>query len=278
MGSTLEIKRIGETIGAEVVGTNAASLLDAAVARTCLEALEAYGVLFFRGLHFDDAAQVAFTRLLGEPVVLPRAGGPYPEIFTVTLDPHKNPSADYLKSTFFWHIDGATDDIPTRGTLLSARAVADEGGDTEFAGTYSAYAALHADERARIDNLRVVHTFEAAQRLMHPNPSDEEVAAWRRRGEKEHPLVWRHASGRRSLVLGATAARVVGMDAEEGRALLHRLLEWATQPRFVYRHTWEVGDLVIWDNRGTLHRALPYAPTSNRIMHRTTLVGDEAIA
>jgi alpha-ketoglutarate-dependent taurine dioxygenase len=95
---------------------------------------------------------------------------------------------------------------------------------------------------------------------------------------KEHPLVWRHASGRRSLVLGATAERIVGMSAAEGRALLDRLLEWATQPRFVYRHHWQVGDLVIWDNRGTMHRALPYSPTSNRVMHRTTLVGDEAIA
>ncbi len=113
---------------------------------------------------------------------------------------------------------------------------------------------------------------------MHPNPTDAEVAAWRRLGEKVHPLVWHHHSGRRSLVLGATTSRVVGMSDEEGRSFLDRLLEWATQPRFVVRHEWEVGDLVIWDNRGTMHRALPYAATSNRIMHRTTLVGEEAIA
>ena len=79
-------------------------------------------------------------------------------------------------------------------------------------------------------------------------------------------------------MLGATAERVVGMGDAESDAYLARMLEWATQPQFVYRHHWEVGDLVIWDNRGTMHRALPYAPTSDRIMHRTTLVGDEAIA
>jgi len=261
-----------------VVGADTASLLTPSTARECLEALEAFGVLCFRRLHLDDDALVAFTRLLGEPVVLPGASGPHPEIFTVTLDPQKNRAAEYLKSTFFWHIDGATDAIPTRGTLLSARAVADEGGDTEFASTYAAYEALPEDERVRADGLRVVHTFEASQRLMVPDPTDEQLAHWRRRGAMEHPLVWRHASGRRSLVLGATAERVVGMDFEEGRALLDRLLEWATQPRFVYRHHWQVGDLVIWDNRGTMHRALPYAPTSPRRMHRTTLVGDEAIA
>jgi alpha-ketoglutarate-dependent taurine dioxygenase len=277
MGAALEVKPLASAIGAEVVGADAASLLEASAASACLEALEAFGVLCFRGLHPDDAAQVDFTRLLGEPVVLPGAGGPHPEIFEVTLDPRKNRAAEYLKSTFFWHIDGATDEIPTRGTLLSARALADEGGDTEFAGTYAAYEALDADEQARLSELRVVHSFEASQRLMVPSPSQEQLAAWRRRGEREHPLVWRHASGRRSLVLGATAERVVGMAPEEGRAFLDRLLAWATQPAFVYRHRWQVGDLVLWDNRGTMHRALPYAPTSKRTMHRTTLVGDEAI-
>ena len=88
--------------------------------------------------------------LLGEPVVLPGAGGAHPEIFTVTLDPKKSRSAEYLKGTFFWHIDGATDDVPTRGTLLSARSLADEGGDTEFAGTYAAWEALPGDERGRL--------------------------------------------------------------------------------------------------------------------------------
>jgi len=278
MGATFEIKPIGSTIGAEVVGADAATLRDESVARSCLEALEAHGVLTFRSLHLDDAAQVAFTRRLGMPVVLPGARGPHPEIFTVTLDPQLNRAAEYLKGTFFWHIDGTTDDVPTRGTLLSARSVADQGGDTEFAGTYAAYEALPERERARYRELRVVHSLEASQRLMYPSPSAEQLADWRRRGVKEHPLVWHHASGRRSLVLGATADHVVGMGVEEGRGLLARLLDWATQPQFVYRHRWQVGDLVIWDNRGTMHRALPYAPTSNRIMHRTTLVGDEAIA
>lgn len=261
-----------------MIGADAASLVAPSAARDCLEALEAFGVLCFRRLHLSDAALVAFTRLLGEPVVLPGASGPHPEIFAVSLDPRTSRAAESLKSTFFWHIDGATDEIPTRGTLLSARAVADEGGDTEFANTRAAYEALPEDERARLDGIRVVHSFEASQRMMVPDPSDEQLAAWRRRGAREHPLVWRHASGRRSLVLGATAERVVGMSDSEGRAFLDRILAWATRPRFVYRHRWQAGDLVVWDNRGTMHRALPYAPASNRLMHRTTLAGDEAIA
>jgi len=93
-----------------------------------------------------------------------------------------------------------------------------------------------------------------------------------------HPLVWRRRSGRKSLLLGATAAEVVGWPADKGRALLDRLLTWCTQPQFTLRHAWRRGDLVMWDNTGMLHRALPFEPTSVRLMHRTTLLGEEPVA
>jgi alpha-ketoglutarate-dependent taurine dioxygenase len=92
------------------------------------------------------------------------------------------------------------------------------------------------------------------------------------------PLVWKHRSGRKSLVLGATASHVEGMDQREGWALLTRLRDWATQPQFVYRHEWKLGDLVVWDNTGTMHRALPYPLDCGRLMHRTKLHGEEPFA
>ncbi len=92
------------------------------------------------------------------------------------------------------------------------------------------------------------------------------------------PLVWKHRSGRKSLVVGCTAHYVLGMGIEEGSALLTRLRDWATKPQFVYRHEWTVGDLVMWDNTGTLHRAMPYALDSGRMMHRTKLEGEEPFA
>jgi alpha-ketoglutarate-dependent taurine dioxygenase len=92
-----------------------------------------------------------------------------------------------------------------------------------------------------------------------------------------HPWVWKHLWGRNSLVLGATASHIDGMDEAEGRAILQDLLDRSTRPGRVYRHTWEVGDTVIWDNRGVLHRACEYDPSSPRDMHRCTLAGDEPI-
>jgi alpha-ketoglutarate-dependent taurine dioxygenase len=277
----ISTRRLGKRIGAEVTIGDKAALLDDSTAREVLDALEEHTVLVFRELYLDDAAQVAFSRKLGEVVILgsgtPDPDKPYPEIFKVTLNKNKNPIADYLRGTFFWHIDGASDEIPTKASLLTAREIADSGGDTEFASTYAAYQELSDEDKGRFERVRVVHSLEASQRLVRPDPSPGELKAWRARPSREHPLVWTHGSGRKSLVLGATASHVVGISEEKGRALLSSLLEWATRPDFVYRHKWRVGDLVIWDNRGALHRALPYDPDSPRLMHRTTLVGDEPI-
>src|SRR5690606_2351322 len=155
----------------------------------------------------------------------------------------------YLRATFDWHIDGCTpedDAYPQKATVLSALAVADSGGETEFASTYRAYDDLGAAERELLAPLRVVHTLEASQRLVTAEPTPEHLAAWRRRPAKEHPLVWTHKSGRRSLVLGASTDHVVGMASERSRALLDDLLRRCTAPERVYRHEWAVGDTVIW--------------------------------
>jgi len=274
--TTLTIEKLADTVGAKVIGADPELLLaDDDVAAWCLDALEDNGVLVFKDLHLDDATQVAFSKKLGHVEVFPYSDPP--EIFRVTLDPTKNPAAAYLKGTFDWHIDGCTDDIPIMATILSAHAVAGSGGETEFASSYEAYERLSDEEKKEAEATRVVHTIAASQRLQNPDPTPEEVEIWKKRPSKTHPLVWEHRSGRKSLVLGATTDHVVGMDPDESRAYLDSLLDRSTTPDHVYRHEWEVGDLVIWDNRGVLHRACRYDPTSPRDMHRTTLSGDEAI-
>jgi alpha-ketoglutarate-dependent taurine dioxygenase len=274
--TVLTTEKLGTTVGAQVVGVDRDRLLDDdAFPEWCLRVLDENGALVFRDLHLDDETQVAFSRKLGRVELVGR--GDHPEIFRVTLDPAKNPVAEYLRGTFDWHLDGATDDVPIMATVLSAHEVAATGGETEFASTYAAYEALSEAEQQELLQVRVVHSLEAAQRLVNPDPSPEELAMWRKRPSKVHPLVWQHRSGRRSLVLGATASHVEGMDVGEGRALLLELLDRSTAPERVYRHEWEVGDLVIWDNRGVLHRACRYDASSARDMHRTTIAGDEPI-
>jgi alpha-ketoglutarate-dependent taurine dioxygenase len=255
-------------------------LLAPAFGAEALEALERYGVLVFPRIGLTDEQQIAFSSLLGEPMLqgAPRPDGSRDVMFKVTLDPRQNAAAEYLKGTVHWHIDGATDDVPARATLLTGRRLSKVGGQTQFCNSYAAHDDLPAAEQSYYESLRVVHSLEAANRLMKPNPSEQELAIWRRGGSKEHPLVWKHRSGRKSIVLGATASHIVGLPDEESRALVAKITEQSTRPEIVYSHEWQVGDLVVWDNCGTMHRVIPYDAASGRMMHRTTLHGVEAIA
>ncbi|BBY14954.1 TauD/TfdA dioxygenase family protein [Mycolicibacterium litorale] len=279
--SLLTINKLTASVGAEVTGLDPDALAaDEALATAVLEALEDNGVLVFPGLRLGPQAQVDFCRRLGDIDHSSDGHHPVAGIYPVTLDKSKNSSAAYLRATFDWHIDGCTptgDEYPQMATVLSALRVAESGGETEFASAYGAYDRLGEDEKQRLASLRVVHSLEASQRRVTPDPSPELLARWRSRPTHEHPLVWTHRSGRRSLVLGASADHVVGMDLDEGRALLADLLDRATRPGLVYRHSWSVGDTVIWDNRGVLHRAAPYPENSPREMLRTTVLGDEPI-
>lgn len=274
--TTLTVERLGAHVGAEVRGATPTMLADdPGFADWCLDTLEAHGALVFRELHLDDATQVAFSRRLGEVELKGR--GDHPEIMVVSLNPEVTRMAEYLRGTVHWHIDGAQDDIPSKATTLSAVAVAATGGETEFASTYAAFDMLDVAEQEQALATRVVHSFSATQRLTYPDPTPEQEAQWARVPDKVHPLVWTHRTGRRSLVIGATASHVEGMEIAEGRALLDDILARATTPERVYHHEWEVGDFVIWDNRGVIHRVCPYDATSPREMHRTTIVGDEPI-
>jgi alpha-ketoglutarate-dependent taurine dioxygenase len=270
-------------VGAKVVVPRD-EVLDPTFADECLAGLERYGVLVFRGIDLDDDELVAFSENLGE--LMPFGGD---RVYKITLDPRENPvGADYLKNTTGWHIDGLFEDAPPpRASILAARRLSASGGQTEFCNTYAAYDDLPEADRKRCEPLRVLHTLEASNRAMSPDDGPEDVEAWRkaqarrekmgRRGEKEHPLVWRHRSGRRSLVLGMTVDHVVGLPDAGSRELVERLSAHTTRRENVYRHEWQMGDVIIWDNCGVMHRVIPYDRDSGRLMHRTTLCGDERI-
>jgi alpha-ketoglutarate-dependent 2,4-dichlorophenoxyacetate dioxygenase len=161
-----------------------------------------------------------------------------------------------------WHTDASFQDPPGRYSLLSARVVPPVGADTEFADMRAAYDALPEETKARLEGLRVHHSIAySRQTLGFEFSKDEED---RLRGAI-HPLVRTIPSaGRRSLYLASHASRIVDWPLPEGRLLLRDLIEHATQPEFVYRHAWRVGDLLIWDNRATMHRARPFDDARHR--------------
>lgn len=264
-----EVRNLAPRIGSEIV-TDVQTLLSGACSAHIRALLEERGVVAIRGLNLTDDQQIAFTKTIGT-IVEEKA-------FKITMDPKENPVAEYIKGAFYWHIDGTMGDVPIFASLMSSRKLSDTGGQTEFSNTYAAYDDLPEAEKVALEKLKVVHMFEVAQRYVQPEPSYDLLKSWQTFQPNVLPLIWTHRSGRKSLVLGSTASHVEGMDLREGWALLTRLRDYATQPQFVYRHEWTLGDLVIWDNTGTMHRALPYAMDSGRMMHRTTLAGEESFA
>ena len=237
------------------------------------EVLRQKGVLVFKELNLPNEQQVRLASMIGTVRDEGEKG-----IFKITLDTKINPGADYLKGSFLWHMDGTHDDVPVFASLLSGRKLSQVGGQTEFANSYAAYEALSPEMKQRIAGVKVVHSFTTSMQRAEVEPTEANVAYWRSIPDKTHSLVWTHEDGRKSLVIGCHASHVVGMDREESDLLLSELMAWVTQPRFTYRHEWSVGDLLIWDNTGVLHRAEPYPIDSGRVMDRTTLMGEEAFA
>lgn len=269
----LAAEDISPLIGSRVhLGKEA--LLSGEYAEDLRELLEQRGVLVFPKINFSDDEQVAFTKTIGE--FLPEITGQ--KVYNISLDKEKNPNRDYLKGSLYWHIDGTMNKVPIGAAILSSKVLPTWGGNTEFCNTYAAYEALSDERKKEIDNLRVIHSMWVTQLYHTPEPTLEQLEQWMSMGEIELPLVWKHTSGRKSLVLGNTAQDVIGKNRQESAKILHGLRDWATQPQFVYSHEWSVGDTVMWDNTGTMHRAMPYDPDCGRLLHRTKTAGVEPIA
>ena len=248
-------------------------LLSGVHASSLRELLERRGVLVFPQIHFTDEEHVTFTETLGT-LATERRGE---RVYNVTLDTAVNKQADYLKGSLYWHIDGTMNEVPIFASLLSSKALPrNGGGDTEFCNTYAAYEDLSAEDKQQLESLRAMHSTWNALLYYDPEPDIATLQQMMAIGERELPLVWTHRSGRKSLILGCTASHIVDMELKASTKMLVRLRAWATRPEFVYRHKWSVGDLVMWDNTGTMHRAPPCTdPDSGRMLTRTKLAGEE---
>jgi alpha-ketoglutarate-dependent 2,4-dichlorophenoxyacetate dioxygenase len=238
--------------------------------------MDEYAVLIFHDQPFTDEEHLAFAqRLDGE--LHTRTGsaalgksrlGDEALSDISNLDEHGeiqqtgNRRRMYSLGNRLWHTDASFVDPPGRYSMLSAKVVPPVAADTEFADMRAAYDALPAELRARLEGLRVHHSIAHSRQTLGFEFSEDEQE--RLKGAV-HPLVRTiPRSGRQSLYVASHASRILGWPVPEGRLLLRDLIEHATQPEFVYRHAWRVGDLVIWDNRATMHRARPFEDTTYR--------------
>ena len=281
----IEITPLTPGFAARIDGADITQPVDDSTWAEIRAAFDEHSVLLFRGQPLDDDKQIAFSQRFGSLEVTrsmnPAAGTPFArqsnlDIKTGDVIPPEDRRMVYQLANMLWHSDSSFKPVPSLCSLLSARIVPPEGGATEFASTRCAYPALPEELKRRVKDAVAVHDFSWSRDQVRPGFfTEKERAVY---PPVRHPLVRRNpVNGREALFLGAHASHIVGMPVDDGRALLKELLEHVTQPQFCYRHEWQEGDLIIWDNRCVLHRATPFDTTRHkRLMQRTTVSGDPA--
>ncbi|MFT5393148.1 MAG: alpha-ketoglutarate-dependent taurine dioxygenase [Gammaproteobacteria bacterium] len=285
------IRLLHPSLGAQVLGLDLSEPLDEARAQELRALWHQYHVLLFRDQSLDDVGQVKFSQHFGTLEVLPepeQRAAKSPEIFRIAntdetgrIRATDDPVGVYLKIVEHWHTDSAYREVPSFGAILRALAVPPEGGQTQFVNLLDAYQALTPALQEQVAGRTISCSYEKTRAVPGGALSGAGDEAQSHMNSVHHPAVRRHPDrdGRLSLYISpVNMTGIDGLDANESERLLNDLLESVTQERFVYTHQWQAGDVLMWDNRCTMHRVLPYDGTQHaRTMHRTALAGIEPV-
>ena len=272
---SLSFRPLHPTFMAEVGPVDLRDVRDEAALEEIRDGMDRYGVLVFKDQGFDDAELLAFAqRFDGElhaktgisALATSRLGNEaLTDISNLDEDGRILDSSDrrrmYGLGNRLWHTDASFQDPPGRYSLLHARVVPPVPADTQYADTRTAYDRLPQETTERLEGLMVHHSIAYSRQVLGFEFSDREAEALK---GAVHPLVRTLPYGRRSLYLASHASHIIDWPVPEGRLLLRDLIEKATPPDLTYTHSWTVGDLVIWDNRATMHRGLAYDDTEYR--------------
>jgi taurine dioxygenase len=275
-----DVRPLTPRLGAEILGVRLADGVDERLFRSIYEAFLEYQVLLFGPQDLPPGRQVEFARHFGEVqihVMNQYHADGHPELYRLSnLDEDGNPNGKHPdKGTLAWHTDGSWRRVTGQATIIYGEVVAGEGGETHFCDMYGAYERLSPEWKARIANLRAVHNLDFSRTRRH----GEDPMTEAQRSEVppvDHPIVRTHPeTGRKCLFLGDHAESIVGMDYDEGRALIEELNALAVHPDLTYEHRWTPGELIVWDNRCLLHRATEYDPAvQRRVVRRCTVLGE----
>jgi alpha-ketoglutarate-dependent taurine dioxygenase len=283
--SMLRIEPTDATLGAVVTGVSLADL-DAPTWSTLHEAWLEHALLIFPGQHLSNAQQIAFAQRLGP---IERIGGG--EIVAIsnvrddgTVRAHEPAEWDAMMKIIVgnmaWHADSTYMPVMAKGAVFSGEVVPPAGGETGFADMRAAYDALDDATRALVHQRSAHHSLVYSQsKLGHVHSAQSAYIGYGMDQESAplRPLVKIHPeTGRPSLLIGRHAHAIPGMDADASERFLEGLVDWACQPPRTYHHQWEAGDVVLWDNRCLLHRAMPWDLALPRVMWHSRLAGDAA--
>ena len=277
------VERLGQTFFALVKGVDAREPTKLEDISAIIDAIDDHGVLLFPGQVLDEDEHMAFSRQFGVLEVTYQKArkrrlraefadasnlGPDGELLAVDSE-----RAKYNRANQLWHSDASFRAIPSKYSLLYAETAASRGGETEFADERAGWESLDSPRKERAEQMVAGHSLMTSRmKTGFKTFTAEEGVSLK---PVPQAVVRTHdPKGRKNLFLGSHAGKVYGEELEVGKKFMEELLEFTTQQRFVYRHKWTVGDLVMWDNRRVMHRGRPWDESEARIMRRTTLVGD----
>ena len=278
---TITTRPLTRTFGAEVSGVDLARPLDAATAKTLRELWLKHELLLFRDQKLDEAQQVAFSRHFGPLEIHLRREYLSPEnpeiLYVSNVKKDGRPIGILSDTEVGWHYDQIYLPRPAVGSMLYSVIIPPDRGATSFADMTAAYEALPAATKARIEGRKAVQSYEAFNRSYSVPTNDEQR---KKTPDIEHPLVRTHpTTGRKALyVCPGMTIRIAGLPEAESAELLAELFAWSVRPEFVYTHTWRLGDALMWDNACTMHRREPFDTAQQRLMKRTTILADQAVA
>ncbi len=283
MQMALVVRQLHPVFAAEIEGADLTVEPSEELVRTVEQAMAHYAVVVIRDQHITDEQHLRFSRAFGPLELPPNLGMANhkrrlrTELYDASnLDENgallaaDSPRRKYNRGNELFHSDSSFNDLPTKWSLLLAHALPPTGGNTEFVDLRAVYADLPAETKTRLDSLVAEHyLWHSRERGGYTEVTDEMK---RLMPPVRHPVVRVAADGRRTLYIGGHASHIVGWPIEEGRALLQELATLAAEPRYIYSHEWRDGDLVIWDNRCTLHRVAAFDDLQYpRDMRRTTI-------
>jgi len=273
---TIQFNPIRESFAARVTGADLKAGIRPDEVETIEHALATFGVLVFGEQPIGDDEQQAFIQQFGPPVVtkLKEIASGHPHFYDIsTVDEDGNPIPEssargmYLLANLLWHTDGSQNQPPIRLTALHARVLPTDPPHTEYADMRAAWDALPAARQRELEGLQVQHSIFWSREQIGMKASDFSEETLRERQPVVHPLVRVNPrTGRKSLYLASHASHIIGWPQDKGRALVQELMAHATQPQFVYSHAWAPGELVMWDDTWTMHRATPYKGNQPRQM------------
>jgi alpha-ketoglutarate-dependent taurine dioxygenase len=285
--SRLTVRKLHQAVGAEVRGIDMRQPLDADTFHELHDIWMEHLVLVFPDQHVTDAEHVAFTRYFGEPEIFHQKiirSERVKEIFRVSnvdenniLMPPDHPVAQQVALAQFWHTDSSYRTNPCVGSLLHGVETSRTGGETQFTNMYLVYDSLPDPLKQQIEGRKAQHNFGHmhTQAKLKPLTEEEKAAmpaVWQ-------PMVRKHpVTRRKSLYISPIYNDAIeGMASADARQLIAELTRIAADPRFVYTHRWETDDVLMWDNRCTMHQVTPFDPRERRVMHRTTITGQDPV-